>query len=64
MEINLSTESVQVIVNSLRDSKRSLQQQMDKWSRVNEPNKVETCKAQLKEVSDVLSIFEEELYAR
>lgn len=60
MEVNLSTESVEVIMNSLRDSKSSLQQQINKWSRVNEPNKVEMCKAQLKEVTDVLSIFEDQ----
>lgn len=64
MEINLSTESVEVIINSLRDSKRSLEQQVDKWNRVNEPNKAEICRTQLKQVCDVLSIFEEELYAR
>lgn len=62
MEINLSTESVEVIINSLRDSKRSLKQQVDKWNRVNEPNKAKICEAQLKEVCDVLSIFEEEFY--
>lgn len=57
MEINLSTESVEVIINSLRDSKRSLKQQVDKWNRVNEPNKAKICEAQLKEVCDVLSIL-------
>lgn len=64
MQINLSSESVEVIMNSLRDSKRNLNQQIDKWDKVNEPSKVEICRSQLKEVSDVLSIFEEELYAR
>ena len=58
MEINLSTESIEVIINSLRDSKRSLKQQVDKW-KVNEPNKAKICEAQLKKVCDVLSIFEE-----
>ena len=64
MEINLSTESMEVIINSLRNSKRSLEQQVDKWKRVNEPNKAEICEAQLKEVCDVLSIFEEQFYTR
>lgn len=64
MQINLSSESVEVIMNSLRDSKRNLNQQIDKWDKINEPSKVEICRSQLKEVSDVLSIFEEELYAR
>ena len=59
MEINLSAESVEVIMNSLRDSKRSLNQQIDKWNRINEPRNAEICKSQLKEVVDVLSIFEE-----
>lgn len=64
MQINLSSESVEVIMNSLRDSKRNLNQQIDKWDKINEPSKAETCRSQLKEVGDVLSIFEEELYAR
>lgn len=64
MQINLSSESVEVIINSLRDSKRDLNQQIDKWDKINEPSKAEICRSQLKEVSDVLSIFEEELYAR
>ena len=64
MQINLSSESVEVIMNSLRDSKRNLNQQIDKWDKINESSKVEICRSQLKEVSDVLSIFEEELYAR
>lgn len=64
MQINLSSESVEVIMNSLMDSKRNLNQQIDKWDKINEPSKVEICRSQLKEVSDVLSIFEEELYAR
>lgn len=59
MEINLSAESVEVIMNSLRNSKRSLNQQIDKWDRINEPRKAEICKSQLKEVINVLSIFEE-----
>lgn len=63
MQINLSSESVEVIMNSLRDSKRNLNQQIDKWDKINEPNRAEICRSQLKEVSDVLSIFEEELYA-
>ena len=54
MEINLSTESIEVIIISLRDSKRSLKQQVDKWNRVNEPNKAKICEAQLKVVCDVL----------
>lgn len=64
MQINLSSESVEVIMNSLRDSKRNLNQQIDKWDKINEPNRAEICRSQLKEVSDVLSIFEEEVYAR
>lgn len=64
MQINLSSESVEIILNSLRDSKRNLNQQIDKWDKINEPSKAEICRSQLKEVSDVLSIFEEELYAR
>ena len=59
MEINLSAESVEVIMNSLRDSKRSLNQQIDKWDRIKEPHKAVICKYQLKEVIDVLLIFEE-----
>lgn len=64
MQINLSSESVEVIMNSLRNSKRNLNQQIDKWDKINESSKAEICRSQLKEVSDVLSIFEEELYAR
>ncbi len=64
MQINLSSESVEVIMNSLRDSKRNLNQQIDKWDKINEPSKAEICRSQLREVDDVLSIFEEELYAR
>jgi hypothetical protein len=64
MQINLSSESVEVIMNSLRDSKRNLNHQIDKWDKINEPSKAEICRSQLKEVGDVLSIFEEELYAR
>lgn len=64
MQINLSSESVEVIMNSLRDSKRNLNQQIDKWDKINEPSRAEICRSQLKEVSDVLLIFEEELYAR
>lgn len=59
MQINLSDESVNVIVNSLRDSKRSLKSQIDKWIRINEPTKEEICKNQLKDVENTLSIFEE-----
>lgn len=64
MQINLSSESVEVIMNSLRNSKRNLNQQIDKWDKINEPSKAEICRSQLREVDDVLSIFEEELYAR
>ena len=64
MQINLSLESVEVIMNSLRDSKRNLNKQIDRWDKINEPSKAEICRLQLKEVSDVLLIFEEELYAR
>ena len=64
MQINLSSESVEVIMNSLRDSKRNLNQQIDKWDKIYEPSRAEICRSQLKEVSDVLLIFEEELYAR
>lgn len=64
MQINLSSESVEVIMNSLRDSKRNLNQQIDKWDKINEPSKAEICRSQLREVDDILSIFEEELYAR
>ena len=64
MQINLSSESVEVIMNSLRDSKRNLNQQIDKWDKINEPSKAEICRSKLKEVGNVLSIFEEELYAR
>lgn len=59
MQINLSDESVNVIVNSLRDSKRSLKSQIDKWIRINESTKEEICKNQLKDVENTLSIFEE-----
>jgi len=64
MQINLSSESVEVIMNSLRDSKRNLNQQIDKWDKINEPSRAKICRSQLKEISDVLLIFEEELYAR
>ena len=64
MQINLSSESVEVIMNSLRNSKRNLNQQIDKWDKINEPSKAEICRSQLREVDEVLSIFEEELYAR
>ena len=36
MQINLSSESVEVIMNSLRDSKRNLNQQIDKWNNMND----------------------------
>ena len=51
-------------MNSLRDSKRNLNQQIYKWDKINEPSRAEICRSQLKEVSDVLLILEEELYAR
>ena len=59
MQINLSDGSINVIVNSLRDSKRSLKTQIDKWVKINEPNKAEICKNQLVDVENTLSIFEE-----
>ena len=59
MEINLSNESIDVIVNSLRNSKHSLKSQIKKWERVNESVKAKICKAQLSDVENVLSIFEE-----
>ena len=62
MEINLSSKSIDVIVNSLRDSKRSLKVQITKWDKANESNKLEICKAQLADVEEVLSIFEEQGY--
>lgn len=64
MQINLSSESVDVIINSLRDSKRSLKSQVNKYEKVNEPDKLLICKAQLRDVEDVLAIFEEEMYGR
>lgn len=59
MQINLSDESLNVIVNSLRDSKRSLKSQIDKCIRIDESTKAEICKNQLKDVENTLSIFEE-----
>lgn len=64
MQINLSSESVNVIINTLRDSKKSLKSQINKWERVNEPNKLKICQSQLRDVEDVLTIFEEEIYGR
>lgn len=59
MEINLSDESVNIIVNSLRSSKQNLKSQINKWQKINEPSKAEICEAQLSEIEDVLAIFEE-----
>ena len=64
MQINLSSESVDVIISSLKNSKQNLKSQLHKWERVNEPNKAEICQSQLKDVEEVLAIFEEELYGR
>lgn len=64
MQINLSSESVDVIINSLRDSKKSLKSQINKWEKVDEPNKLKICQTQLRDVEDVLAIFEEEMYGR
>ena len=59
MEINLSEETINVIVNSLRNSKQDLKSQIKKWERTNEPKKVDICKSQLSDVEYTLSIFEE-----
>ena len=64
MQINLSSESVDIIINSLKDSKRNLKAQINKWDKVNEPEKLNICKSQLKDVEDVLEIFDEMLYGR
>ncbi len=61
MNINLSSESVDIIVNSLRDSRHNLKIQIKKWERINEPNKLKICKLQLNDVEYVLNIFEEQL---
>lgn len=61
MEINLSSESVDIIMASLRSSRDDLKRQIRKHEhseKVNE-NKLAICKAQLNDVEYVLSIFEE-----
>lgn len=61
MEINLSSESVDIIMASLRSSRDDLKRQIRKYEhseKVNE-NKLAICKAQLNDVEYVLSIFEE-----
>lgn len=61
MEINLSSESVDIIMASLRSSRDDLKRQICKHEhseKVNK-NKLAICKAQLNDVEYVLSIFEE-----
>ena len=61
MEINLSSESVEVIMNALRCSRNDLKRQIRKHERSEkvDENKLTICKAQLNDVEWVLSIFEE-----
>lgn len=62
MEINLSSESIDIIIASLRNSRDDLKRQIRKHEnngdKVNK-NKLAICKAQLDDVQYVLSIFEE-----
>ena len=62
MEINLSDKSIEVIINSLRNSRSDLKRQINKWEQDNEPNKKEICEVQLAEVEEVLDIFDEASY--
>lgn len=61
MEINLSSETINTVYNSLRSSKQSLKFQLEVSlpnGKVN-PNKKEIIEHQLKEVEDALLVFEE-----
>jgi hypothetical protein len=64
MEINLSSEVINTICNSLRASKHSLQHQLSVSlpnKKVN-PNKKEIIEHQLAEVEEALAVFEELAY--
>lgn len=63
-EINLSSESIEIIINSLRHSKADLKKQIDKLEIINPTNenikrKISICREQLKDCEYVLKIFEE-----
>lgn len=57
MEINLSTETIETVYNSLRSSKQSLQRQLENPKASS--NKKEIIKHQITEVEDALAVFEE-----
>ena len=59
MEISLSNKNVEIIINSLRNSRSDLKQQI---RRVNAPNKKEICEAQLVDVEEVLDSIERMFY--
>lgn len=60
MQINLSEESVNIIVNSLNSSKISLKNQINKLNTTTKnENKLNILKNQLKDCEYVLKIFEE-----
>lgn len=56
MEINLSTETIETVYNSLRCSKQTLKQQQK--NETSHDKKV-IIKYQLEEVEDALAVFEE-----
>ena len=64
MEINLSSEVINTVCNSLRASKHSLEHQLSVGlpnKKVN-PNKREIIEHQLAEVEEALVVFEELVY--
>lgn len=64
MQINLTSENMETILSSLKNSKRDLKRQVEKYTKIDEPRKAEIAENQLKEVEEVLTILEEELYRR
>ena len=64
MQINLTSENMETIFSSLKNSKQDLKRQVEKYTKIDEPRKAEIAENQLKEVEEVLTILEEELYKR
>lgn len=64
MQINLTSENMETILSSLKNSKQDLKRQVEKYTKIDEPRKADIAKSQLKEVEEVLTMLEEELYKR
>lgn len=59
MELNLSQETMDVVMNSLYASKQSLKSQMREQTEKGNHNKAYIIKHQLDDVENVIRIFEE-----